>query len=104
MTKNDPKNSSTTKVSKPILSGFSKSTMSSFKDIENKNNIYWCKYCLKKILWIFMRVCNEDNWFKKKKNEITNKTNSRNYMKMKTFATFVKKSLKISKLKVKKIV
>ena len=41
---------------------------------------------------------------KKKKNEITNKTNSRNYMKMKTFATFVKKSLKISKLKVKKIV
>ena len=34
--KNDPENSSTTKVSKHIPSGFSLSTISSFRRVENK--------------------------------------------------------------------
>ena len=39
--KNNPKNSSTTKVIKPIPSGFSMSTIASFKNIENKHDV--CK-------------------------------------------------------------
>ena len=38
--KNNPENSQTTKVSEHILSGFSMSTISSFKSIENKHNVY----------------------------------------------------------------
>ena len=39
---------STTKVSEPIPSGFSISTISSFKDIENKHDVYKDKDCMKK--------------------------------------------------------
>ena len=38
--KNNPENSSTTKVCKHIPSGFSISTMSSFGSIENKHDVY----------------------------------------------------------------
>ena len=38
--KNNPENSSATKVSKDIASGFSMSTISSFRNIENKHDIY----------------------------------------------------------------
>ena len=38
--KNNPKNSSTTKVIKHIPSGFSMSAISSFKNIENKHGVY----------------------------------------------------------------
>ena len=38
--KNNPKNSSTTKVSEHIPSGFSMSAISSFRSIENKHNVY----------------------------------------------------------------
>ena len=38
--KNNPRNSSTTKVSKHIPLGFSMSTISSFRSIENKHNVY----------------------------------------------------------------
>ena len=38
--KNNPENSSTTKVSKHILSGFSTSTISSFRSTENKHGVY----------------------------------------------------------------
>ena len=37
--KNNPENSSTTKVSKHIPSGFSMSTISSFRSIENKHDV-----------------------------------------------------------------
>ena len=37
--KNNPESSSTTKVSKYILSGFSMSTISLFRSIENKHNV-----------------------------------------------------------------
>ena len=38
--KNNPENSSTTKVSKRIPSGFSMSTISSFRSTENKHDLY----------------------------------------------------------------
>ena len=37
--KNNPKKSSTTKVSEYILSGFSMSTISSFRSMENKQDV-----------------------------------------------------------------
>ena len=46
--KNNPENSSSAKVSKHIPSGFSISTISSFRSIENKHDIYRGKYCMKK--------------------------------------------------------
>ena len=45
---NNPENSSTTKVSKHIPSGFSMSTISLFRNIENKHDVNRGKYCLKK--------------------------------------------------------
>ena len=38
--KNNPENSSTTKVSEHIPSGFSTPTISSFRSIENKHDLY----------------------------------------------------------------
>ena len=46
--KNNPENSSTTKVRKHISSGFSMSTISSFRSIENKHDVYKGKNCMKK--------------------------------------------------------
>ena len=46
--KNNLKNSSTTKVSRHIKSGFSMSTVSSFKSIEDKHDVYRGKDCMKK--------------------------------------------------------
>ena len=43
----NPENSSTTKVSKHIPSGFSMSIISSFRSIENKHDIYRSKDCMK---------------------------------------------------------
>ena len=45
--KNNLENSSTTKVGKHIPSDFSKSTISSFKSIENKYDLYRGKDCMK---------------------------------------------------------
>ena len=46
--KNNPENLSTTKVSKHIPSAFSLPTISSFKSIENKRDVYRNKDCMKK--------------------------------------------------------
>ena len=46
--KNDTENSSIAKVSEHIPSGFSKSTTSSFRSIENKHNVYIGYDCMKK--------------------------------------------------------
>ena len=51
--KNNPENSSTTKVSKHIPSGFSMSTLSSVRSIENKHDVYRGKYCMKKLYEFF---------------------------------------------------
>ena len=45
--KNNPENSSTTKVSEHIPSGFSVSTISSFRSVENKHDEYKRKVCMK---------------------------------------------------------
>ena len=46
--KNNPENSSIAKVSEHISSGFSMPTISSFRSIENKHDIYRGKDCLKR--------------------------------------------------------
>ena len=46
--KNNPENSSTTKVSKHIPSGFSMSTICLFRTIKNKHDVYSGKDCMKK--------------------------------------------------------
>ena len=46
--KNNPEHSSTTKVSTHIPSGFSMSTLSSFRSIENKHDVYRGRDCMKK--------------------------------------------------------
>ena len=46
--KNNPENSSTTKVSENIPSCFSVSAILSFKSIENKHNVCRVKDCMKK--------------------------------------------------------
>ena len=45
--KNNPENSSITKVSKHIPSGFSMSAISSFRNIKNKHDVYRGKDCMK---------------------------------------------------------
>ena len=45
---NNPENSSTSKVSKHISSGFPISTISSFRSMENKFDVYRSKDCMKK--------------------------------------------------------
>ena len=45
--KNNPENSSTTKLGERIPSGFSMSTMSTFKCIKNKHDLYRGKDCMK---------------------------------------------------------
>ena len=44
---NNPENSSTTKVTKHIPSGFSTSTISLFRSTENKHDVYRGKDCMK---------------------------------------------------------
>ena len=57
--KNNPENSSTTKVSEHIPSGFSMTTISSFRSTENEHAVYRGKDCMKKR--IFKTALNEDN-------------------------------------------
>ena len=70
--KNNPVNSSTAKVSEHIPSGFSMSTISSFKSIENNYDIYRGKDCMtfcESLIEHAMKIIN----FKNKKNEVINK-------------------------------
>ena len=46
--KNNPENQSTTKVGNHIPSSFSMSAILSFKDVENKHDVYRGKDCMKK--------------------------------------------------------
>ena len=61
--KNNPENSSTTNVSEHIPSGFSMSTISSFRGIENKHDVFRGKDCMKNFCEHAMKTIN----FKKKK-------------------------------------
>ena len=68
----NPENSYITKVSKHVPSGFSMSTISSFRGIENKHNAHRSKDCMKKYCEFLtehvMKIIN----FKQKNNEIIN--------------------------------
>ena len=44
--KDNLENSSTTEACEHISSGFPMSTISSFKSIENKRDVYRCKHCM----------------------------------------------------------
>ena len=70
--KNNPENSSATKVSEHISSCFSMSTISSFKNIENKHDVYRGKDCMKKFCESLREHAMKIIDFKKK-NEVINK-------------------------------
>ena len=69
--KNNTEYSSTNKVSKYIPSGFSKSRISSFRRMENRNDVYRAENCFKKFCESLrehaMKIINL------KKNEVINK-------------------------------
>ena len=77
--KNNPQNSFTTKLSKHIPSGFSMSTTSSFRIIENKYDVYGGKDCMKKFCESLrdntMKIIN----FKKKKMKLLTKEQPESY-------------------------
>ena len=66
-------NSTTTKVSEHISSGFAMSTISSFRSIENKHGVYRSKNCMKKFCEFLREHSMKTINSKKKKNEIFNK-------------------------------
>ena len=100
--KSNPENSPTTKVSEHIPSGFSISTISSFKSTENKHYVDKGKYCMKKFCESLrehaMKIIN----FKKKKMKLL-KRSTRNHKKIQKSVIFVKKNLKINIWKIKNI-
>ena len=65
--KNNPENSSTTNVSKHIPSDFSMSTISSFRSIENKHDVYRGKDCMKKFCEFLRKYAVKIINFKNKK-------------------------------------
>ena len=71
--KNNPENSSTTKVSGDIPSGFSMATILSFKSIENKHDVNKGKDCMKKFCKSLREHAMKKINFEKKKKEIINK-------------------------------
>ena len=75
--KNNQQKSSTVKASEHISSSFSMSNISTLKSIENKNDVYRGKDCLKKfyksLRGHIMKIIN----FKKKKNEVINERAAR---------------------------
>ena len=79
--KNNPENSSKTKVSEYIPSGFSISTISSFRSVENKHDVYRSKDCMKKLCESLREHAVKIINFKKKK--------------MPKFVIFVNKNLKL---------
>ena len=74
--KNNPENPYTTKVSKRIPSGFSMSTISSFKSMESKRDVCRAKDCMKRLYEKFYESLREHAIkiikFKKKKIKFEN--------------------------------
>ena len=71
--RNNPENPFTTKVGKHIISGFSVSTMSSLKSIENKHEVYIGKHFTKKFFEALFKHAMNITDFKKKKYQVINK-------------------------------
>ena len=79
----NPENSSTAKVGEHIPSGFSMSPRLSFKNIENKHNVYRGKDCIK-------TFCESSREHAVKIINFQKKMNSRNHMKMEKVVIFIK--------------
>ena len=94
--KNNPENPFTTEVGEHIPSGFSISTISSFKSIENKHDVYRGKDCMKKFCESLKEHAMKTINFKKKKMNLLTKRNRRSHMKMQKSIIFAKKNLKIN--------
>ena len=77
--KNNPENSFRTKVSEHIPSGFSMSTISSFKSIENKYDVYRGKDCMKKFCESLREHAMDIVNFKKKKMKLLTKEQQDSY-------------------------
>ena len=77
--KNDPENSSTAKVGEHIPSGFSMSTISSFKSIENKHNVHRGKDCMKNICESLREHTMEVIISKKKKRKLLTNEQQKSY-------------------------
>ena len=81
--KNNPENSSTTKVSEHIPSGFSMSTISSFRSIENKHDVYKVKIVWKSFLKFLREHAIKIINFKKKKVQLLTNEQQQSYEKAK---------------------
>ena len=77
--KYNPENSSTTKVSENIPSGFVISTISSFKSIENKDNVCRGKDSMKTFYKSLRQQSTETINFKKKKIKFLTKEPQKSY-------------------------
>ena len=77
--KNNPENSSTTKVDEHIPSGFSTPTISSFKSIEKKNDVAWGKDCIKKFCKSLIEHAMEKINLKKRKMNLLTKEQQESY-------------------------
>ena len=100
--KNNPENSFTSNVSAHILSGFSMSTVSSIKSIENKHDVYRGKDCMKKFCESLSERETEIINFKKKKMKLLTKEQQESY-KMQKYVISVTKNLKVNMCKIKDI-
>ena len=76
---NNPENSSTIKVSEHIPAGFLMSTISSFKSIKNKLDVYRGKVCIKNFCESFREHAMKTINFKKKKMKLLTKEQQRSY-------------------------
>ena len=81
--KNNPENSSTTKVRKHIPSGFPVTKMLSFRSIENKHDVYRCKDCMKNICESLREHAMKMIGYKKQKMKLLKKKRQKLYEKLK---------------------
>ena len=100
--KNNPGNSSATKVGEHIPSDFSISTISSFKSIENQHDVYKGKDCKKMSCEYLREQAKKMISFKKKKLSYQQKSCGNN-MEMQKSVIFVNKNLKANMWKIKNI-
>ena len=77
--KNNPQNLSTTKVCENIPSSFPISTISLFKSIENKRDVYRGKKCMKKFWQSLREHLMEEINFKKKQMKLSAKKEQKSY-------------------------
>ena len=77
--KSNLENSSTTKVSEHIPSSFSMPTISSFKSIQNKHDVYWGKDCMKKFYESLKKHAIKKINFIKKKMKLFTKEQQESY-------------------------